>query len=179
VPHLRQELYRKAAEALGEQLHTLRPLVMEDVEASGVDASISALTGNRHRVNLVYASAVPVGTYVNVPMDDAHEQGMLAVAEMLLFAQYYGALKHAARKPLESGRRKVYLMPLGGGVFGNPFEVIVRAISNAVDALTELERDALDISVLTFHRSRGDEAGQVRRLLEHHGKFRDEFMLSI
>ena len=53
----------------------------------------------------------------------------LEVAELMLVAQYYGALKYAAettQKIVEltprHRPRKVFLMPLGGGSFQNPWE---------------------------------------------------------
>jgi len=44
---------------------------------------------------------------------------MVKVVETVLYAQYYEALKHAAARgpPTAGGKRTVYMMPFGGGVF--------------------------------------------------------------
>jgi len=98
---------------------------------------------------------------------------MVKVADMVLYAQYYGALKHAAAQgpPTAGGKRTVYMMPLGGGVFQNPTEIIASAMSRAVESLTGAERDALNIQVLTFHRKHG-EREQFTDLIQRWGKFK-------
>jgi len=154
-------------------IHTLRPLVMQDVEASGADPSLTLLTNNKHRVNLVYASAVPVDTYLNSAKDRSHFKFMVKVAETVLYAQYYGALKHAASRgpPTAGGKRTIYMMLLGGGVFQNPAETIVSAMSCAVESLTDAERDALNIQVLTFQQRYG-ECRKFTKLIQERGKLK-------
>jgi len=177
VPRLAQDKHREALEAFGEQLHTLRPLVMEDVEASGLDTELKAFTKGSHRANLVYASAVPVDNYLNIAEDDSHRKLMEAVAKLVLIAQYYGALQHAAAQSRpHSGKRLVYLMPLGGGVFCNPPELIATAMSCALELLTPEELEVLDVHVLTF-RGLGDGAKEARvfqELLSDRGKLRGD-----
>eukprot|EP00913_Durusdinium_trenchii_P017275 g16245.t1 len=59
----------------------------------------------------------------------ARREFQVSVAERILVAQYFGALQHAARSVDEKRpRRTVYLMPLGGGVFNNPWESIANSI---------------------------------------------------
>lgn len=170
VPLLSDEQRTTATEAFSEMLHTLRPLVMMDVLACGADPGLRMLTDATHRVNLVYASAVPVDTYLNRVRNQGHRDLMYAVAEMCLRAQYYGAMRHAARRSLADGVcRTVYMMPLGGGVFQNPLTIIIRGMSAAVEMLTPDERGAIDIKVLTFHRARR-EYDEISRLLDSHGK---------
>merc|ERR1712226_1524880 len=50
-----------------ESVDTLRPLMMSDVPASGLTPSKAGFSNAKHKVNLVYASAVPVETYNNRP----------------------------------------------------------------------------------------------------------------
>merc|ERR550534_619311 len=163
VPACDRDACEEALKIIREVIHTLRPLVMQDVEASGADPSLKSLTNNKHRVNLVYASAVPVDTYLNLAEDGPHFDFMVRVAETVLYAQYYGALKHAAARgpPTAGGKRTVYMMPLGRGVFQNPTYIIASAMCCAVESLTDAERDALNIQVLTFH-----ERGECRRFKE-------------
>ncbi|CAE7685012.1 SPBP8B7.23, partial [Symbiodinium necroappetens] len=72
----------------------------------------------------------------------------------VLRAQYYGALKHAARKAEASKtRRKVYLMPLGGGVFNNSWELIARSMATAIEMLEDREFESLEIHPLTWSGS--------------------------
>mmetsp|Transcript_112326 Transcript_112326/g.198245 ORF Transcript_112326/g.198245 Transcript_112326/m.198245 type:complete len:868 (-) Transcript_112326:66-2669(-) len=151
----------KAIEAWKTALKKFKMLVMEDVPASGLQPDKAGFSAASHRVNLVYASAVPVQTYNNGYGD----MGMqIQVAGATLVAQYYGALSIAARRGSPSSPRVVYLMPLGGGVFENPPDIIVKGMSLAVEMLTPEERECLDVHILTFHRNNA-EVREFRRLL--------------
>merc|ERR1712054_251779 len=115
---------------------------------------------------LVYASAVPINKYVNgigVVSPDFGDEDMRTfqsrIAESVLVAQYYGAMKASAAHRTGSSKVKVFLMPLGGGVFNNSTASIVRAISIATELLDLAERDALTLKVLAFNRARRDENG--------------------
>merc|ERR1712217_758633 len=162
VPHLAGAEQRKAFATFNDNLHTLRPLVMEDVEASGVWDN--GMKGNwehmdrTHRVNLVYASAVPVDAYCNLAAKKkSYRKFVEDIADSVLFAQYYGALKHAAaRQLLLGGCCKVYLILLGGGVFHNKIENILLAIAVAVELLEPEERNALRVCVLDLHQDLTD-----------------------
>ncbi|CAK9097437.1 Hypothetical protein SCF082_LOCUS45705 [Durusdinium trenchii] len=148
-------------EQLEARLNTLRTLVMEDVPARGLKPDLKGFSRSSHKVGLVYASAVPVDAYVNKGGDTDYQ---IKVAELILLAQYYGALKYAAEKekqhlgPLE-GRppRKVFLMPLGGGAFKNPWEIIGKSMAKAVQMLDEDSLRLLDISALTFDEKPSEE----------------------
>merc|ERR1712186_196713 len=59
------------------------------------------------------------------------------VSSLLLRAAYFGALRLALEK-FTGVRRKVFLMPLGGGVFRNSQAAIARAISEAVELAADL-----------------------------------------
>jgi len=151
----------KAVKAWKTALPKFKMLVMEDVPATGLTPDKEGFSAASHCVNLVYASAVPVKTYNNGYGD----MGMqIQVAGATLVAQYYGALSIAARRGSPSSPRVVYLMPLGGGVFENPPDIIVKGMSLAVEMLTPEERECLDVHILTFHRNNA-EVREFRRLL--------------
>jgi len=140
--------------AFQSKLHTLRPLIMEDIPAVGLTPSKRSLNAGKHRVGLVYASAVPVNTYLNRVQKKEQLDHQNFIAACVLRAQYYGALKHAARKAEASKtRRKVYLMPLGGGVFNNSWELIARSMATAIEMLEDREFESLEIHPLTWSGS--------------------------
>ena len=103
---------------------------------------------SKHVVNLVYASAMS--------LDEASTTGPLCeawlflrrVAHYILAAQYYGALKHAARRTSGVTKRAVYMMNPGKADFNNPVVLVAEAMSAAVELLTDVERSKLDIKVL-------------------------------
>jgi len=129
-----------------DNLHTLRPLVMHDVKACGLVPSKREHSTAEHKVNLVYASAVPVDAYLNGAGEVVNR-----VAASILVAQYYGAMKVAARRAAQ--KSTIWLMPLGGGVFNNSWDSIAKGMSLAVELLTEEERAKLDIRALTWEGS--------------------------
>ena len=111
-------------ELLVKYLNTLRPLVMEEIPATGLLPDKKGFAECGHTVGLVYASAVPVDSYLN---QGGKVDFQAKVSELILIGQYYGALKYAAESQRHKGsttRRKVFLMPLGGGVFNNPWDII-------------------------------------------------------
>ena len=60
---------------MDQQLHLLRPLVMEDIPAQGLTPNKRQRSTAQHRVGLAYASAVPVAAYMNqgAALQDARE----------------------------------------------------------------------------------------------------------
>ena len=157
-------------EQLESRLNTLRTLVMEDIPASGLTPDLKGFSHASHKVNLVYASSVAVDAYLNKGGDVDYQT---KVAELILLAQYYGALKYAAERekaslgPLE-GRppRKVFLMPLGDGNFKNPWGIIGKSMAKAVQMLDEDSLQMLDISALTSHQDPSEEA-TLRKIIEN------------
>ena len=142
---------------LAEELHNLRLLAMEDIPACGLQPSkrefargLAPTEEAPHHVGLVYASAVPVDSYMNRGLSDPKYQA--DIAELILIAQYYGALKHAAIVAAEKGmKRKVYLMPLGGGVFNNPWKIIARSMARALEMLAKTDMlKMLEIKALAW-----------------------------
>jgi len=108
-----------------QALHTMRCLSMQSVPACGLAPSFTELSHRGHNVNLVYASAVPVETYLN--RHQANGEFQTEVGRLFLVAQYYGALRLAVKKVLAGSKSpaRVFLMPLGGGVFNNSFVTIL------------------------------------------------------
>eukprot|EP00931_Biecheleriopsis_adriatica_P067676 TRINITY_DN41773_c0_g1_i1.p1 TRINITY_DN41773_c0_g1~~TRINITY_DN41773_c0_g1_i1.p1 ORF type:complete len:376 (+),score=66.34 TRINITY_DN41773_c0_g1_i1:116-1129(+) len=139
-------------------LHTLRPLIMKDVIANGLLPSKGGWSDGQHAVNLVYASAVPVDAYLNSGTTDFD----LDVAELVLIAQYYGSLKFAADHSPPG--TKIFLMPLGGGVFSNPWPRIASGMARAVEMLDPSQRSKLDITVLTWEGSPREESTMTSEL---------------
>eukprot|EP00928_Gymnodinium_smaydae_P089121 TRINITY_DN73122_c0_g1_i1.p1 TRINITY_DN73122_c0_g1~~TRINITY_DN73122_c0_g1_i1.p1 ORF type:complete len:881 (+),score=229.38 TRINITY_DN73122_c0_g1_i1:48-2645(+) len=171
VPTLAASDVPAARDAFRQQLQSLRPLVMEGVPACGLRPSKAQFSEAGHSVNLVYASAVPVQAYMNRG-GAAHAPFQAEVASSVLVAQYYGALKSAAAAALQGGTRAtVYLMPLGGGVFNNPWELIAGGMSSAVEMLSREERRCLDIRALTW-QGNPRERSTLSALLEARGKLR-------
>eukprot|EP00928_Gymnodinium_smaydae_P024043 TRINITY_DN19595_c0_g3_i1.p1 TRINITY_DN19595_c0_g3~~TRINITY_DN19595_c0_g3_i1.p1 ORF type:complete len:372 (+),score=57.00 TRINITY_DN19595_c0_g3_i1:75-1190(+) len=159
----------KLLEAFRTNLNTLRPLVMENVPACGLKPDKMAFTSATHKVSLVYASAVPVSAYVNRASSPTQIDLHSKVAEGVLVAQYYGALKVAAARSTSSDKTKVFLMPLGGGVFNNPWESIAKGMALAVEMLSEDDHNKLDIRVLTW-KGNNEEKLTMCKLLTRHKK---------
>lgn len=117
------------------------------------------------RVNLVYASAVPIGCYTN----PTKNRTLADIAYYTLVGQYFGALNHALNCQLGTQTRvPIMLMLLGGGQFRNPLPSIVSAILCAL-TLLEYKYDPiivgahLDVCILTYCLSTESEA--VHKLL--------------
>jgi len=150
------------------QLHTLRPLIMADIPAGGLRPSRQGMSDAEHRVGLVYASAVPVSSYMNRASTGPTRELHHRVAEAVLVAQYAGALSQIADRTAMGQTSVVYLMPLGGGVFGNPLESICKAISLAVEYVeSEQKLGKLDIRVLAWEGNPREYVGisaQLRQL---------------
>lgn len=131
----------EAARALEEHFHEI---------AVGVHEEVQVVFGTRFRgvvqgtpkISQVFTSTVAAGGYSS---QDA--EILAALAGPLLRAAYLGALLAAARL----GKRRVVLTLIGGGVFGNPLDLIWEAIFWAAEEAGR--RGArLDV-VVNAHRS--------------------------
>ncbi|CAK8998632.1 RanBP-type and C3HC4-type zinc finger-containing protein 1 [Durusdinium trenchii] len=175
--------------ALQQHLSELRLPCTRSAVACGLQPCKTKFSGETHRVNLVYASAVPVNAYVNgigaVQKGFGDEQlhsFQRSLAELFLVAQYLGALQLAAKDAVakeqqsKGSKSKVLLMPLGGGVFKNSWESIVKSIALAVELCKDLE--LLDIHVLVLAGGRAGKGNdtpadeRVKELLQKHRKLR-------
>jgi hypothetical protein len=109
-----------------------------------------------HMVHLIYASAIPVNAYTNTYIDDY----LCKVSNILLMANYYGSLKFAlSYAKAKVTKTKIFLLPLGGGVFNNRPKDIMESIKYSIGTLIENygEGDVnnfLDINLLTWANSK-------------------------
>lgn len=174
LPKCEPLLQDRFLSSLCTKLHTMRCLGMRDVPACGLAPSLSARSMAMHKVNLIYASAVPVHSYLNNG-NPAQKPFQQEVGRLLNAAQYYGALQLAAKhSPLPA---RVFLLPLGGGAFKNSPESIASAMSEAVEwfaadlpqGVSICER--LEIHVLTW-KGKPEEAAEFTKLLQNLGKLR-------
>mmetsp|Transcript_149387 Transcript_149387/g.263717 ORF Transcript_149387/g.263717 Transcript_149387/m.263717 type:complete len:650 (+) Transcript_149387:116-2065(+) len=171
VPRLGDKEVPRAVDVVHRNLHTVRILCMEGVPATGLTPDHSRFSKATHTVNLIYASAVPVQAYMNTG-SAADEAFQLQIAEALSSAQYYGALKKAVAKSSGAKRTVVYLMPLGGGVFNNPWQSIAKCMSIAVEMLDKRELDLLDIRALTWEGNPAEQS-TLSGCLRSTSKFRE------
>jgi len=172
LPDCSPELQPIVLSGLRQSLHLLRCLGMEDVTASGLNPTLKAASSASHKVTLVYASAVPVQAYLNYGKEDRAFQE--EVSRLVIAGQYYGALRVAASRATVSSPKRIFLMPLGGGVFNNRSETIAGAISTAVEMLQSDGFDVqklLDIRILTF-KGKPSERADMTYLMQLLGKLR-------
>jgi len=125
-------------------------LGVRDVPVRGLDKNYRFIKEkDKDSVDLIYASAVPLGKYGNSKSDN-----VTAIANLTLFSQYVGAMRLAILR----GNCDLYLMPLGGNAFGNNFEHIKAAISMAyTDMKSDLESRNVNVKVLVWE---GDDKGR-------------------
>jgi hypothetical protein len=108
------------------RLHLITLTGIENILACGLTQQRKEFASHHGVCDLLYASAVPYGTYGN-PASKRCE----TVAKLTLFAQFVCALKYAIqRKPC-----KLYFMPLGGGFFQNPYTWICDALKRAIHTM--------------------------------------------
>jgi len=134
-----------------EKLPEMTVMGIRDIPVNGIaethfpDRFIDA----NHKVDLVYASAVPFHSYGNSSSDNVR-----AICQANLFGQYTAALRIA----IDRGDCDVFLMPLGGGVFGNKTEDIKTAIRYAHHYLKEqIEQANVKVKVLAWERNPAEQ----------------------
>merc|ERR1711907_697262 len=143
LPDCSRGLQTEVLHGLRKYLHLMRCLGMEDVRACGLDPSLENASAASHKVSLAYASAVPVQAYLNYGKEDHAFQE--EVSRLVITGQYYGALRLAALRATASCPRRIFLMPLGGGVFNNRTTTIAGAVSTAIELL---QGDGFDVQKL-------------------------------
>lgn len=123
------------------------------------------------RVDVVYASAAPYGSYGN-----SSSARWAKVCKTVLKQQYYLALAAATHciKTHQHQNYKINFMPLGGGVFENPFSWIYQALREALEQAKSqfLTKDiccVLTLSILTWE-GRPDEFLQFKKLSSRNRK---------
>eukprot|EP00746_Dinoflagellata_sp_MGD_P019402 gnl/MRDRNA2_/MRDRNA2_145099_c0_seq1.p1 gnl/MRDRNA2_/MRDRNA2_145099_c0~~gnl/MRDRNA2_/MRDRNA2_145099_c0_seq1.p1 ORF type:complete len:690 (+),score=137.11 gnl/MRDRNA2_/MRDRNA2_145099_c0_seq1:71-2140(+) len=153
LPECPIEMWDDVIKGLRGALHLMRCLAVEGIPANGLASSQEAFSQAWHRVSLVYASAVPVHAYMNrfkvkdqIPFQEE-------IGRLILVGQYYGAIRLAIQRSLGQ-KAKIFMMPLGGGVFNNKVEVIAGAISTAIEMLATEGIDVstkAELNVLTWN----------------------------
>ncbi|KAF4699817.1 hypothetical protein FOZ63_001138, partial [Perkinsus olseni] len=91
------------------------------------DTQVSSVSDRVQKVTQVYCSALPVGYSPNTSPADWEP-----FARLVLNSLYESTLLVAEREAQRTGRTKVFLTHVGGGVFGNDQKWIVDAIEKAV-----------------------------------------------
>ena len=142
-----------------KHLREMRVLGMTDIQVDGYyygrNENLSTGTTRSdtpHNVNLIYASAIPINTYNNVygPEEPDADSNIKEIANAVLFAQYYGAMYEAyyynKQKSISGydNKTKIFLMPLGGGVFNNKFEDITKCMLVALCLFQTTHGDFLE-----------------------------------
>lgn len=161
----------EVVQLVARKLHLIETLAFEGVPTTGLDHTMKNFSQTSHPVNIVYASAVPIGVYNNKTDSVADEKFQAKIARLILFAQYFGALKFATLLRTQGGGKvKILVMPLGGGVFRNSFDDIIRSFGCALEQLTPDEVQALDIIFMAFDQN-AKEYQKLCDLLEEYNKY--------
>ena len=112
------------------------------------------LGGSKHLVSQAYCSALPVAYSRHAP------QLWAEFARLILEASYEATLCAAILNSVNNGNNRVFLTLLGGGVFGNDTDWIIRAIQRALN----LYKDAgLDVAIVSYGSSNQDVKQLVRQ----------------
>merc|ERR1712151_1463944 len=156
--------------AMVKELHHLRPLIMHDVPACGLTPDKKDWSKATHSVGLVYASAVPVNAYLNRSTNAQEKKLHAKLVEAGLIAQYYGAIQHIAERTPRGSKTKVFMLPLGGGVFNNSWESIGTAMCQAAELLAD--RDAalfnkLELEALAWSGNPYEQSTLEKELAKH------------
>ena len=122
-----------------------------------VDESKMRFSTKNHRVSLRYCSALPVGSYLNYTRDENEIEFQQKLNNEIIKAQIYGVLRNAANFVEDRSPQRVFLMPLGTGVFHHDPEIAFKEYFNqveiAVKMLTEDEIKKLEIRILAWRGS--------------------------
>ena len=153
-------------------------LLSENIGVTGMqaqpflDPTLPLNNKSRKSIDLVYASAVPYGSYGN---GTSNEWAMLC--RTVLRRQYFLAITAAMycleRDPEKmSGTYKIFFMPLGGGVFRNKFEWIIEALFMAISDAEESIVSKHMQSILEYHILCWDQSNEKE---EFQKLMRDKF----
>ena len=113
------------------------------------------LGGSKHLVSQAYCSALPVAYSDHAPYLWAE------FAQLILEASYEATLCAAILNSVNNGNNRVFLTLLGGGVFGNDTDWIIRGIQRALN----LHKDAgLDVVVVSYGSSNQDVQRLVKQM---------------
>ena len=125
---------------------------VRDVPVQGLDSKMEHFVNMNHKVDLIYASAVPYGNLKNgkSTYGNSTHNNVRIIAKLTLFAQYVGSMRLA----ISRGNCDLILMPLGGGAFKNQFSDIKMAIINAYNFLEkELIKSKVKVYLLLYEEN--------------------------
>ena len=142
--HVQNPNVQAFSDALSEMtVLGIRNIPVRGLKAFGNPNNIHSFVDHTHKVDLVYASAVPYGSYNN-----EENVSVRNIAQMTLYGQYLASLRLA----IQARSRDVFLMPLGGGVFKNKPEDIKSAMISAVETVSDqLQESDIRVYVLTWN----------------------------
>jgi hypothetical protein len=153
-------------------LEHIKILGMKDVKVDGYyygrNNPESGSTRNKklYSVNLVYASAIPINTYTNKYISE----NLKSIANSILIAQYYGALCEAFKHNYKKKEgKKIFLMPLGGGVFNNDIKDITECLLKSI-ILVKIKYPSffkyVKPKILSFHKNESESKNIKQHILK-------------
>jgi nicotinic acid mononucleotide adenylyltransferase len=143
-------------EAFKEAIPNMTILGIKDVPVRGLDSVMKNFVNMLHKVDLIYASAVPYGNLKTgeLTYGNSKHENVRTIAKLTLFAQYVGSMRLA----ISRGNCELILMPLGGGFFKNALEDIKSAIISAYDYMEEeLKKSNVTVYLLLYE----DDADEI------------------
>ena len=122
-------------EAFKEAIPNMTILGIKDIPVRGLDSVMENFVNMEHKVDLIYASAIPYGNLETgeLTYGNSSHKNVRTIAKLSLFAQYVGSMRLA----ISRGNCDLILMPLGGNAFKNRYEDIKSAIISAYDYMEE------------------------------------------
>lgn len=179
VPRLNEAQAESAVGSFERHLHMLNTIAAQDVQVCGLAPSLATWSERRQRVSMVYASAVPVGAYLNLAGQGSSQIGIQQkISSLMLRGAYFGALRLAleSRGVGATEPTRVFIMPVGGGVFNNSFADIARSLSEALELVNALCVPGelgmcLDVRLLAWE-GKPQEAKEFKRYLRSYGKLK-------
>lgn len=139
--YLKVPQYYQHAHIIKRLIKDLMIICVENIPVDGWNQLKNVSINKNHMVNIIYASAIPINTYVNNYIND----DLIDIANTILIGEYFGALQLAYHKGVRIGIKQViHLSLLGGGVFNNSKDNISNSIIKAIFALEKLYSDVSD-----------------------------------
>ena len=135
--------------AFKDAIPNMTILGVKDIPVCGLDSNMEHFVNMKHKVDLIYASAVPYGNLETgqLTYGNSSHENVRTIAKLSLFAQYVGSMRLA----ISRGDCELILMPLGGGVFKNAREDIKSAIISAYDYMEkELTASKVKVFLLLY-----------------------------
>jgi hypothetical protein len=136
-------------EAFKRAIPNMTILGIKDIPVRGLDSKMENFVNMDHKVDLIYASAVPYGNLETgeLTYGNSTHKNVRTIAKLSLFAQYVGSMRLA----ISRGNCDLILMPLGGGAFKNAYKDIKSAIISAYNYMEkELNTSNVNVFLLLY-----------------------------